>query len=167
MRIVLIGAQGTGKTTLANMLGMPILPEAADLAIKKGFKLDLNASLGTEIWIAAKQVELENTPGDWVADRCLIDLLAYVNYLFPKDRALYEVVNRLLKENIKLYDHVFYLPAGQFPIENDGRRFVDYKFQREIDKRIVAILKHYKINYITLTGLPEERMRRIKNEIFR
>jgi nicotinamide riboside kinase len=168
MKIVITGAQGVGKTTLAEQINkdypdFTILPEAARLAKEAGYNLDHTATVETEHWLIAKQIELESEESKWVADRCSIDLLAYIQHLFAEEAALIEFATLTLVPRFSNYDLVLYLPAGEFAIEDDGVRTTDIKFQEAIDKRIKNILKEHKIEFITVVGTPAERLSKVKD----
>ncbi|KKQ06204.1 MAG: hypothetical protein US18_C0045G0003 [Parcubacteria group bacterium GW2011_GWB1_36_5] len=168
MKIVITGAQGVGKTTLAKQINkhysdFEILPEAARLAKEAGYNLDHTATTETELWLIAKQIELESTEGKWVADRSCIDLLAYIHHLFSEETSLIEFATNTLVPKFKKYDLVLYLPSGQFPIEDDGVRTTDLKFQQDIDQQIKDILEKHKILFVEIVGLPEERLTKVKN----
>jgi adenylate kinase family enzyme len=167
MKIAIIGAQGVGKTTLAQQINkdypqFQILPEAARLAQKEGYKLDHTATVETELWLINKQIELESKEGDWVADRCGVDLLAYIQYLFSQENDLIEFANKTLVPKFSNYDLVIYLPSGEFAIEDDGLRTTDLKFQKDIDDKIRDILEKYKIKFIKIVGTPEERLKEVR-----
>ena len=170
MKIAIIGAQGVGKTTLAIQINeeypdLKILPEAARLAVEAGHKLDHTATTETELWLIAKQIELENTEGKWVADRCGIDLLAYIHHLFSKEQALIEFATKTLVSRFSNYDLVLYLPSGEFAIKDDGLRTTDIKFQQDIDEKVRYILEEHKIPFIEIVGTPDERLAKVKNLI--
>lgn len=167
MKIVIIGAQSVGKTTLAGQINehfpdFKILPEAARLAIEAGYKLDETATRETELWLIAKQLELEASGDKWVADRCGIDLLAYIHHLFSHEPSLIEFATETLVPKFTEYDLVLYLPSGEFAIEDDGVRTIDIKFQQDIDERIRHILEKHKIPFVTIVGTPQERLEKVK-----
>lgn len=167
MRIAITGAQGVGKTTLARQINkdfpdFKILPEAARLAKEAGYALDETATTGTELWLIAKQIELENTENKWIADRCGIDLLAYIHHLFSEESALIEFATQTLVPRFSSYDLVLYLPSGEFAIEDDGIRITDSEFQQAIDNRIKDILEKHKIPFIKIVGSPKERLSQVK-----
>ena len=168
MKIAITGAQGVGKTTLAEQINkelfdFEILPEAARLAKEAGYSLDETATIETEHWLIVKQIELEGKEGKWVADRCGIDLLAYIEHLFPEENSLIEFAAETLVPGFGKYDLVIYLPSGEFDIEDDGVRTTDVEFQRNIDERIRGLLEKHKIPFIKIVGSPEERLTRVKN----
>ena len=140
-----------------------ILPEAARLAKEAGYSLDETATIETEHWLIVKQIELEGKEGKWVADRCGIDLLAYIEHLFPEENSLIEFAAETLVPGFGKYDLVIYLPSGQFAIEDDGVRTIDIKFQQDIDERIRDILVTHKIPFVEIVGSPEERLTKVKN----
>jgi nicotinamide riboside kinase len=168
MKIAITGAQGVGKTTLAQQINrdypdFKILPEAARLAVEAGYKLDQTATTETELWLIAKQIELESGEGQWVADRCGIDLLAYIQHLFSKELALIKFATETLVPRFSNYDLVLYLPSGEFAIEDDGVRTTDVEFQQTIDQRVRDVLEMHKIPYIRIVGSPSERLVSVKN----
>ena len=168
MKIAIIGAQGVGKTTLAQQINkdyplFKILPEAARLAKEAGHNLDETATVETEIWLINKQIELESTEENWVADRCGIDLLAYIEHLFSHELDLVKFAVKTLTPRFNNYDLVIYLPSGEFTIEDDGVRTTDVKFQEDIDRKIKDILEKYKILFVEVVGSPEERLVKVKD----
>ena len=167
MKIAIIGAQGVGKTTLAQQINkdyplFKILPEAARLAQEAGYSLDHTATVETEIWLINKQIELESTDGNWVADRCGIDLLAYIEHLFSRELDLIEFAVKTLTPRFNNYDLIIYLPSGEFAIKDDGVRTTDIKFQKDIDQQIRDILEKHQIPFIKIVGSPEERLAKVK-----
>ena len=168
MKIAIIGAQGVGKTTLAQQINkdypdLKILPEAARLAKEIGYDLDQVATTETELWLIKKQIELENIESKWVADRSCIDLLAYIHHLFSEESALIEFATETLVPRFSNYDLVLYLPSGQFAIEDDGVRITDMGFQQAVDRQIRDILEKHKVPFIEIVGSPEERLKKVKN----
>jgi hypothetical protein len=120
------------------------------------------SGLDTEIWIFGKQAEMEKQHEDhWIADKCFIDLLAYARYLFSDDKPLLHVLERMARPYVERYDHVVYLPTGEFPIEDDGYRSLDPVFQEAIDREIRAIMEEMRIPYTRVIGTVSERFQKI------
>jgi nicotinamide riboside kinase len=137
------------------------LPEAPFEATQRGFTMNQDTSLESEIWIIAKQLELERISPPWIADKCLIDILAYARYLFRQEVELLNLAERVVKRNVD-YDLVLYLPAGEFPIEDDGLRCTDVDFQKNIDQEIVRLMEELQVEYRILRGGKEERFNKAK-----
>jgi len=166
MRMGVTGSHGTGKTTVSKYLagkgGYHYLPEAPFQAFQSGFAMNEGSGLDTEIWIFGKQAEMEKRHEDnWIADKCFIDLLAYARYLFREDSHLLHVLERVARPYIERYQHVIYLPTGEFPIEDDGFRSLDPEFQQAIDGEIVAIMEEMRIPFTRVTGSVPERFEKI------
>ncbi|HWY35155.1 MAG TPA: ATP-binding protein, partial [Nitrosopumilaceae archaeon] len=149
MKIAICGAQGVGKTTLVNELakelGFRVLPEVAREMAKAGHKLDQGVTALLEYEMIKMQTGLEEMLGPWIADRSLIDLLAYCVVLFPEDKSLFSIARGKLKE--AKYDLIFYIPP-EFTIEDDGVRSTDPHFRDKIDQAIKNVLKGYEHHII-------------------
>lgn len=166
MKIAITGAMGVGKTTLAKdlaeKLGLEILPEVARIAAEEGYKLDKDVSIDAEMFMISKQQKLEMDSDSWIADRCFIDLLAYISILFPMNILLQFDVSDLLED--AKYDWVLYIPP-EFDIEDDGVRSTDKDFQKTVDEKIKEFLPE---GYVEVTGSKEDRVNQvlklIKNE---
>ena len=69
MKIGVTGSHGTGKTTLSKLLAgknnWRYLPESPLQAMTKGFPINEETPIETEIWIFAKQIEME-TSMHWI-----------------------------------------------------------------------------------------------------
>lgn len=167
MKIAIVGSHGVGKTTLSSKLSqiinLPIIPDIVVEAYNKGFTINEETPLETQFWLFAKQLELERNFNDkWIADKCLIDYSIYADILL-KDQRAKELLSEMIMKNI-CYDHIFYLPI-EFPIEDDGIRSTDPKFQRAIDERYRQILTERQIPYHILNGSVEARVKQALNII--
>lgn len=173
-RIVIVGSFSTGKTTLANeiarKLKLPLLPEAAREVVELGFKLDKDATPETETLIFLKQYNNEISTPEFVADRSLIDTMAYAGWVLDnqerrKEFALWEECVELAERTLRTnYSHVFYLPV-EFPIVLDGLRPDDPEFQKEIDTRVIRLLDSHSIPYQALTGSVEARVAQVETTL--
>lgn len=165
-RVAIVGSFSTGKTTLAELvapeLGLPLLPEVAREIVRLGFKLDKDATVETETLIFLRQYYSEMTHPEFVGDRSLIDSLAYAEWVLEnqerrKEFALWDACLDIAQHHLRSnYSHVFYLPV-EFPIVLDGLRPDDPGFQRDIDERILRLLKDHDIRHDVLTGSVPER----------
>lgn len=166
-RIAIVGSFSTGKTTLAETaaepLGLPLLPEVAREVAAEGFKLDKDATPEVETLIFLRQYRNEMRHPGFIADRSLIDVMAYAGWVLDhQDRrrefALWDACVDIAEHRLRTqYTHVIYLPI-EFPIVPDGLRPMDTDFQSDIDRRILGLLDRYGLAYETLTGSIEERV---------
>ena len=165
MKIAITGAMGVGKTTLANMLsqeiGIDILPEVARDMIQEGYTLDSGATEEFERTMLYRQLGLE-LEDKFIADRGIIDILAYCMILFKDNHSLLNEINNWLAE--ARYDIVFYLPI-EFPIENDGVRSTDIELQKQIDKEIKGILSVGKFKWFEIRGNKLERLKKVSKHL--
>ena len=170
-RIAIVGSFSTGKTTtaeiLARRLDLPLLPEVAREVVELGFKLDKDASPETETLIFLRQFNNELSTEEFVGDRSLIDVLAYAGWVLDnrertKEFYLWDECVKLAERRLRTsYSHVFYLPI-EFPIVLDGLRPDDPAFQKDIDERILGLLRANDIEYETITGGIDERVEKIE-----
>ena len=170
-KIAIVGSFSTGKTTtaeiLARRLDLPLLPEVAREVVELGFKLDKDASPETETLIFLRQYNNEISTEEFVGDRSMIDVMAYAGWVLDhrertKEFHLWDECVRLAERTLRTaYSHVFYLPI-EFPIVLDGLRPDDPEFQKDIDDRILRLLRTHDIEYETVTGSVEERIEKIE-----
>lgn len=154
--------EGMLRSLSASKLRWTYLPEAPIQAFMKGFSMNEETSLESEWWIIAKQIEMEMlTNKPWIADKCLIDIWVYAKYLFKHEEEFLRVAEKVIKKNIK-YDLILYLPTGEFPIEDDGLRSLDEKFQKDIDKEIINVMNEMNLPYYKITGDKEARFKEAK-----
>jgi predicted ATPase len=173
-RVAIVGSFSTGKTTLAaalaQRLGLPLLPEVAREVAAEGFRLDKDATPETEALIFLRQYNNELAVADFVGDRSLIDVMAYAGWVLDnqarrKEMALWDECVRLADRSLQsAYSHVYYLPI-EFPIVLDGLRPDDPGFQKEIDERIVGLVKGHGIGFVTLTGSVEDRLAKLETDL--
>jgi nicotinamide riboside kinase len=173
-RIAIVGSFSTGKTTLANVaaqeLGLPLLPEVARQVVELGFQLDKDATPEVETLIFLRQFHHEMTHPEFVADRSLIDAMAYAGWVldnqpFRKEMALWEACVDIATHHLRSqYSHVFYLPI-EFGIVPDGLRPLDPDFQTEIDERMTKLLDLHDIRSIELRGSVEERLDALRKHL--
>lgn len=168
MKIEFIGAQGTGKTTVADQLtgfGIPVIDNVIrNLVKEQGIKINQQGTIeGQEAIFRAYEHALDEYM-DFISTRSLFDVVAFTQYLYVHGRIEdpYDVVRQVDRLVTYLHNNkdVVYV---YFPIEfdpvDDGVRSTDKKYQKEIDKIMVEILKNTKTPYYTIHGTVEERVK--------
>ena len=169
MNIIFTGAQGTGKTTILKKMGerYTVITEVVRNLSKKGVKINKDGDERGQKKIFNEYVRLfEETPGEFVSDRGLIDVVAYTIYLHRTGKVSEKFVNKQLKELHKfLMNHQNYIYC-YFPIEfnvvDDGVRDLDEGFRKEVDEIIQSLLGAYHLNFIVMSGTIEERLDKIE-----
>jgi len=149
MKIAFIGSQGVGKTTLCydlasffkrKNLSIGIVAELSREAVKRGFLINQDTTINSQVWILMNQISQEIESGNEfesiVCDRSVIDNYIYLLNKFGSQKP-YET---LVLEWIKTYDFLFKVPVIEKP-EHDGVRSTDLNFQKEIDKKLTEFLK--------------------------
>lgn len=158
MKIAITGAQGVGKTTLAKDIakatGYEVLPEVARQMISEGYKMDRHVTPEIEYQMLDVQKKVEKLGGNsWIADRCIVDILAYSMVLFKNNKRLHATIQSELKK--AKYNIIIYIQP-EFPIEDDGVRSTDLLFQQEIDQAVRYCLKEFR--YYGVKGGREQRV---------
>ena len=177
MKLAFVGSFSTGKTTMANLMArelrLPLLPEAARQVVELGFPLDQSATAETETLIFLKTLLGELSHDSFVADRSMVDMLAYADWVMDHEREprkedhLWLAAREIAVLNLRSrYDFVFYLPI-EFPIVLDGLRPDDTNFQAEIDQRMTHLLHAHDVEHHHLTGTVEQRRKEVLRVIGR
>lgn len=162
----LVGAQGTGKTTILNKLEkFEKITEVVRKLSKSGIKINEYGDDDGQRHIFNTYNEifdrLDNRK-NWVSDRGLFDVFAYTKYLYNHGNVsedLYnEQYNRLINWSLTNKDVVIaYFPI-EFDVVNDGVRSLDENFRKEIDENIKWILNECNVKYYVIEGSIEERL---------
>jgi predicted ATPase len=162
--IILLGSHGTGKTSLLSELKR-LRP---DLYTTDGFSRPIHSALSQipeNISPRSEQI-LINELSQWnwknnlnnkmyVSSRSIIDCCVYSKVLGWRD--LGDEVLQFYKDNIPVNVKYFYIPI-EFPIEDDGVRFMDKNFQIQIDVYLREFIRLNNLSTITLSGTLSERL---------
>ena len=143
MKIIFTGAQGTGKTSVMDVL---------------------HSSLYKIRGITRKVITDNNLTINEYSDNCsqkhIFDV--YERELYINETQL----EHLYKFTSKNTDAIYVYFPIEFDIADDGTRSLDKEFQKEIDEIIHNILEdlklRYEIKYITVSGSIEERVKQIE-----
>ncbi len=176
MKIALIGASSTGKSTLAarlaKELSLPLIREQARVVLAEfGKTLKEIRAVESEILTFQRRVleyqiasELECKDTGFVSDRSVFDnLTLYLRHcpLSPEDIDYYResVLNHYRRYP---YDILVFLRPGEFPMVADGTRTPDPYYQSQVDGMIFTILKLFSVPYFEVHGDIELRVREVK-----
>lgn len=167
-RIILTGAQGTGKTTLMNALaadGTRTISHIRKFAAEQDIDISTASEYGQKEFFKSLKKEL-SSKRSYISDRGLTCVAAYTF-----EKAISEVISKKVADKqymdiVKFHTDnpdilLVYVPI-EFPIEDDGTRSIDPEFQKKIDFLIKNILDTSGIKYITVTGSVEERLAQIE-----
>lgn len=171
-RIVLTGAQGTGKTTLMNALatdGTKTLSIAREQAIAEGWNAETGSSEEYQKKLFATLLKALSSKKNYISDRGLSCVAAYTFDGAIKGKikkktadAQYGKIQKFHEENPDVL--LVYLPI-EFEIENDGMRNTNKEEQEKIDFIIKNLLDTSGVKYITVTGSVEERVKQIEEAL--
>lgn len=183
-RIILIGAHGTGKTTLANklkeLLGITVV-ESVSREFHKDMKyLEDNHIFDMRISNFTRTSALQNvicSMSRWdymrwidvdeavIMTRCPLDTLAYAKADKNVGQDIYIQNLDILKENQEFMDSLktslfIYLPI-EFGIEDDGTRPTDKEYQKLVDQAMRELMYEFQITPLVVTGTVKERVEQI------
>lgn len=175
MRIILTGAQGTGKSTVLHELegrlkDYKIITEVVRNLNKKGVKINEAGDESGQRTIFDTYKEVLSAGGNYISDRGLSDVAAYTEYLYRYKMAVgkeefvreMNTMIRFAKEN---KDVLFVFFPIEFPVVKDGVRSEDEGFRHTIDLYIRENLVRHDVEYITVHGTVEERVKTILDAI--
>lgn len=171
-RIILTGAQGTGKTTLMNELskdGTRTLSVARQFATDNNWSAEngTNEEYQKNLFKTLKK-ELSSKK-NYISDRGLTCVAAYTFEKAVSGEIAKEVADSQYIDIVKFANDnpdalLAYVPV-EFDIEDDGVRNVDKDHQAAIDFLIRNILETSGIKYITVTGSVEDRVKQIEDAL--
>lgn len=167
-RIILTGAQGTGKTTLMNALaadGTRTISHIRKHAAEQNIDITTASEAGQKEFFKSLKKEL-SSKRNYVSDRGLTCVAAYTFDKAIAGEISKKVADKQYIDIVKFHTDnpdilLVYVPI-EFEIEDDGTRSIDPEFQAKIDFLIKNILETSGIKYITVTGTVEERLAQIE-----
>ena len=161
MKIAIVGAHGTGKTTIVH--------ELFSLLKKKGFNANITPEAARsspfllagercpegQMDIFASQIENEmkcqRGHNILVSDRSILDSLMYTKLFFPEQKELIKAMESFAKYFMNSYDCIFKTTLLYNPSEiDDPLRPKDEKLQREADRILNETLKEFYPNFIEI-----------------
>ena len=179
MRIGILGAQGVGKTTLAEALSKeleyPLIREVVrdvmkDMGITSPRELKDDVEKSTEFQRAClyRQIEEEGKHKNFVSDRTTIDNAAYwMKWHAHKNPSHVNTeYYQTAWENAKKYDLLVYVPP-EIPLVGDGCRSTNKDYQEEMAWLIGVLLYTWGERRIAVTGLLETRVKKVLAEMRR
>lgn len=163
MKIGFIGAGGTGKTTILDLLPdnyKKIRSVMRETFAEMGWtEKDLPSKTPAEVWkfqklCFDKKILQDQKETEGVAERTLLDHLMYCIY-YCSDQMDDNVVTAMMlltRENMATYDVLFYFPAGIFQPDDDGLRRQGRAYQHLQDAIIIGLIKKLGVDVAIVTG---------------
>jgi predicted ATPase len=164
MKIVLTGAQGTGKTSVLNAVFndsdidtsqiTKISEVIRDLAKNDiSVKYNENGTEESQKLFFDTYEDLFNKNNNYISDRGLIDVIAYTKWLLEHNKVSKEFYKSLYSRWIVFCNRAknlgivyLYVPI-QFDAEQDGFRSTDKEYREYLDKTIYYLLEDAKVTY--------------------
>ncbi len=171
MKIGFCGAQGTGKTSVAQEIGKLedwfFVPSAVSDVAKAGFYINQEAGPLDQLVVTTARIAQEflydqREYPNIVLDRTVLDSLAYTGYqlekhwkfMSPTQVELYWKTSfHLVRKQMQEYDKIFYFPIYWAPEpREDGLRVVSEKYQKDVDTYIAYLLDAMSVPHYTMLG---------------
>jgi predicted ATPase len=168
MNIIISGAHGTGKTTVAYLLAGKIkMTTRADVRVKTELAREcpfqfcqnqdgkeIKAGTEAQWWIFASQMlrDLENSRDIdriTICDRGLVDVIGYSSALGFHNVAFAMMQVAMAMDIKNIYNHVIFMPISDMPLVNDGCRSLDRGFQQEVEHSILSAWNEIGIKFKT------------------
>ena len=171
-RVILTGAQGTGKTTLMNELakdGTRTLSVARDTAEANGWTAENGTNEEYQKALFSDLKKELSSKKSYISDRGLSCVAAYTFEKAIAGEIAKETADKQYIDIVKFAEAnpdalLVYVPI-EFPVEDDGVRSTDEAHRAAIDFLIRNILETSGIPYITVHGSVEERRQQVEDKL--
>ena len=173
MNIALTGSHGVGKTTLGFELYKYYAKKKVTFfsegiprkIIAKGFPLGDLATMDSYVEYIVGQLSALSQAKQYdlyISDRTLLDPYAYALANENSNKSLItcrelELLHQVWLLERKEYDLYLFLPI-QFNMVNDGVRPVGERYRELVSQTILNLLHENNLNYITVTGSPQDML---------
>lgn len=171
MKIIFIGAQGTGKSTLIEKIQKDFLPNyiiSPSIGRElKQMKLNINLDGNDEtekMAMTLHKKRFEEQGENVLYPRSFIDNLVYTEQVYREgkvSRDTFKYCYEQAKEYMPQYEMFFYIPI-EFDIEGDGTRSTDKEFQDETDILLQEYIRGFELPVNVLKGTVENRFETFK-----
>lgn len=164
MKIILTGAQGTGKTTVLNAVFADTTIDTSNITkvsevIRELAKTDASVKYnenGTEesqqLFFDTYETIFTNN-NNYISDRGLVDVVAYTKWLLEHNQVSVEFYNKMYNrwiefcERVSNYGIVYQYVPIQFDAIQDGFRSTNDEYREYIDKTILELLDDARVTY--------------------
>lgn len=178
MKIGMMGAHGTGKTSMAEAMQngpfsmFSLVPSTARQIKAYGYPINREATELSQILVPLLRMidEAEAMTNSHnrlykqglISDRTLVDSLAYTMYqsanVWDSGEFIEHVTYRLTQMYMHTYSLLLYFPIYWDAVD-DGVRDPDEQYRREIDNNIKTVLELLEVPYLTVPNVsPEMRV---------
>jgi thymidylate kinase len=178
MYICISGAHSQGKTTLCNALKNNAMMKDYEFISspirdlqKQGFPINQDGDEVTQLFVISKYYEYSKKKGLVVADRCVLDGLAYTQAVLENfdDYEFKHALGIIASKCYKNYDIIFYIEP-ELELKEDGIRPTDREFFDKVVyyyDRWLENISTYKNppKIIRLSGSVEERVSIFVHEV--
>jgi len=165
LRIGIVGCAGTGKSAFARSLSteqkIPVLESkqiTQDILNRDGYNYSSGiqverflANSGRQNEILRRTMEQEDSVDDFVTDRTVVDLAAYVVCeMHDIDTEVVRNIFETCSRRVSRYTHLFFCPWKDEPISENSKRTLNPWYQFLIHAAEMGILKSWGCEFTLL-----------------